>query len=54
MALRITICPPANADTVVLAVPDPGNLAFLPAYLANATGADLEEGVELKLRKPEM
>jgi NitT/TauT family transport system substrate-binding protein len=50
LALCMTLLAPAQAETIVLAVPGPGNLAFLPAYLAKAIGADLEEGLELKLR----
>jgi len=40
----------AHAQTVVLAVPGPGNLSFLPVYLAKAIEADHAEGLDLKLR----
>lgn len=38
------------AETVVLAVPGPGSLSYLPVYLAKAIAADQAEGLELKLR----
>lgn len=41
---------PAHAETITLSVPGPGNMAFLPVYLAKAIGADHDEGLELKLR----
>jgi len=50
LSLWIASLAPARAETIVLAVPGPGNLAFLPVYLAKAINADLEEGLELKLR----
>ena len=40
----------AHAETIVLAVPGPGSLSYLPVYLAKAIGADQTEGLELKLR----
>jgi NitT/TauT family transport system substrate-binding protein len=40
----------ATAETVVLAVPGPGTLSYLPVYLAKAISADRAEGLELKLR----
>ncbi len=46
MALSVT----AHAESVVLAVPGPGPLSYLPIYLAKAIGADRDEGLELKLR----
>ncbi len=39
----------ACAETVVLAVPGPGTLSYLPVYLARAIAADKAEGLELKL-----
>jgi len=38
------------AQTIIMAVPGPGSLAFLPAYLAKAIGADKAEGIDLRLR----
>ncbi len=38
------------AETVVLAVPGPGSLSYLPVYLAKAIAADQAEGLDLKLR----
>jgi len=40
----------AHAETIVLAVPGPGTLSYLPVYLAKAIAADQAEGLELKLR----
>jgi len=40
----------AHAETVVLAVPGPGSVSYLPVYLAKAIDADDAEGLELKLR----
>ncbi len=40
----------AFSETVVLAVPGPGSMTYLPVYLAKAIGADKAEGLELKLR----
>lgn len=40
----------AQAETIVLAVPGPGTLSYLPVYLAKAIAADQAEGLELKLR----
>jgi NitT/TauT family transport system substrate-binding protein len=39
-----------NAETIVLSVPGPGSLVYLPVQLAKAIGADQAEGFELKLR----
>lgn len=39
-----------HAETIVLAVPGPGTLTYLPVYLAKAIAADQAEGLELKLR----
>jgi NitT/TauT family transport system substrate-binding protein len=39
-----------HAETIVLAVPGPGTLSYMPVYLARAIAADTAEGVELKLR----
>ena len=38
------------AETIVLSVPGPGSLVYLPVQLAKAIGADQAEGIELKLR----
>jgi ABC-type nitrate/sulfonate/bicarbonate transport system substrate-binding protein len=37
-------------EEIVLAVPGPGSLVYLPVQLAQAIGADRAEGIELKLR----
>lgn len=50
LALCMSLFSAAHAQTIVLAVPGPGSLAFLPAYLAKAIEADHAEGLELKLR----
>ena len=50
LALWMTLSAAAHAETIVLAVPGPGTLAFLPVYLAKAIEADKAEGLELKLR----
>ena len=50
LALWMTLSAAAQAETIVLAVPGPGSLAFLPVYLAKAIEADHEQGLELKLR----
>lgn len=39
-----------HAETVLLAVPGPGTLSYLPVYLAKAIAADQAEGLDLKLR----
>lgn len=49
-AISATFSAPINAETVVLAVPGPGSLTYLPVYLAKAIAADQSEGLELKLR----
>ena len=48
--LLATLATSALAETVVLAVPGPGSLSYLPVYLAKALAADKAEGLELKLR----
>ena len=48
LALWMTLSAAAQAETIVLAVPGPGSLAFLPVYLAKAIEADHEQGLELK------
>ena len=48
--LPATLATSAFAETVVLAVPGPGSLSYLPVYLAKALAADKAEGLELKLR----
>lgn len=51
MFVAMTICSVSIfAETVVLAVPGPGSLSYLPVYLAKAIAADQSEGLELKLR----
>ncbi len=50
LTLWMILLAPARGETIVLAVPGPGNLAFLPVYLAKAIAADQAEGLELKLR----
>lgn len=50
LALWMVLSTTAHAESVVLAVPGPGPLSYLPIYLAKAIGADLDEGLELKLR----
>ncbi|MGB8078781.1 MAG: ABC transporter substrate-binding protein, partial [Gallionella sp.] len=50
LVLWMSLCAVAHAETIVLAVPGPGTLSYLPVYLAKAIGADQTEGLELKLR----
>jgi NitT/TauT family transport system substrate-binding protein len=50
LALWMALSATAQAETIVLAVPGPGPLSYLPVYLAKAIGADRDEGIELKLR----
>lgn len=50
LALWVSLCASAHAETIVLAVPGPGSMAFLPAYLAKAIAADQDEGLEFQLR----
>jgi NitT/TauT family transport system substrate-binding protein len=50
LALWMALSATAQAETVVLSVPGPGPLSYLPIYLAKAIGADHDEGLELKLR----
>jgi len=50
LVLWMSLSPAAHAETIVLAVPGPGTLSYLPIYLAKAIGADQTEGLELKLR----
>jgi NitT/TauT family transport system substrate-binding protein len=50
LALWMTTFAPVQAETIVLAVPGPGTLSYLPVYLAKAIEADQAEGLELKLR----
>lgn len=38
------------AETVVLSVPGPGTLSYLPVYLAKSIAADQAEGLDLQLR----
>lgn len=41
---------PCRAETIVLSVPGPGSLVYMPVQLAKAIGADRAEGLDLKLR----
>lgn len=50
LALWITLTATAYAETIVLAVPGPGTLSYLPVFLAKAIAADRDEGIVLKLR----
>jgi NitT/TauT family transport system substrate-binding protein len=50
LALWMSLAAAAAAETVVLAVPGPGTLSYLPVYLAKALAADRAEGIDLKLR----
>lgn len=48
--LLLVISTVVQAESVVLAVPGPGSLSYLPVYLAKAIAADKAEGLDLKLR----
>ncbi len=50
LALYLSSCALVHAETIVLAVPGPGSLSYLPVYLAKAIAADQAEGLNLKLR----
>lgn len=50
LVLWISLFAAADAETVVMAVPGPGTLSYLPVYLAKAIAADRAEGLNLKLR----
>jgi NitT/TauT family transport system substrate-binding protein len=50
LVLWMSLSPAAHAESIVLAVPGPGTVSYLPIYLAKAIGADQTEGLELKLR----
>jgi NitT/TauT family transport system substrate-binding protein len=50
LVLWMSLFPAAHAETIVMAVPGPGTLSYLPIYLAKAIAADHTEGIELKLR----
>lgn len=50
LALSFWLAATGRAETVVLAVPGPGTLSYLPVYLAKAIAADRDEGIELRLR----
>lgn len=49
LALWMTLSAPAQAEFIVLAVPGPGSLTYLPVYLAKALAADEAEGLQVKL-----
>ncbi|MGC2047840.1 MAG: hypothetical protein WA635_04435 [Gallionella sp.] len=40
LVLWMTLFASAQAETIVLAVPGPGTLSYLPVYLAKAIAAD--------------
>ena len=50
VAIWISLPTPAQAESIVLAVPGPGTLSYLPVYLAKAIAADEAEGLQVKLR----
>lgn len=50
IVLCVALSTPCLAETIVLAVPGPGSLSYLPVYLAKAIAADQAEGLDLKLR----
>lgn len=50
LALWMALSATAHAESIILAVPGPGPLSYLPVYLVKAIGADHDEGIELKLR----
>jgi NitT/TauT family transport system substrate-binding protein len=50
LALWMSLSAVTHAETIVLDVPGPGSLAYVPVYLAKAIEADQAEGAELKLR----
>jgi NitT/TauT family transport system substrate-binding protein len=50
LALWMSLIAAAQAETIVMAVPGPGTLSYLPVYIAKVIAADQAEGIELKLR----
>jgi NitT/TauT family transport system substrate-binding protein len=46
----LLLVPISYAETIVLSVPGPGSLVYMPVQLAKAIEADRAEGLELKLR----
>ncbi|MEO8343203.1 MAG: ABC transporter substrate-binding protein [Gallionella sp.] len=50
LALGMPLFAAAQDEPIVLAVPGPGSLAFLPVHLAKAIAADRDQGLALKLR----
>lgn len=46
----LALCTGARAETVMLSVPGPGSLVYLPVQLAVAIEADRAEGLELQLK----
>jgi NitT/TauT family transport system substrate-binding protein len=50
LVLWMSLSAAAHAEIIVLAVPGPGSLSYLPVYIAKAIAADQAEGLELKLR----
>jgi NitT/TauT family transport system substrate-binding protein len=50
ISLLLIVMSTVQAESIVLAVPGPGSLSYLPVYLAKALAADKAEGLELKLR----
>jgi NitT/TauT family transport system substrate-binding protein len=50
VAIVLCISSVSYGETIVMSVPGPGSLVYLPVQLAKAIGADQAEGFELKLR----
>jgi NitT/TauT family transport system substrate-binding protein len=50
MAMLLMLSNFSLAETIVLSVPGPGSLVYMPVQLAKAIGTDHAEGLELKLR----
>ncbi len=50
VAMALSLAGISHAETVMLSVPGPGSLVYLPVQLAKAIGADQAEGLDLKLR----
>ena len=50
VSLLLIVTTAVQAESIVVAVPGPGSLSYLPVYLAKAIAADKIEGLDLKLR----
>jgi ABC-type nitrate/sulfonate/bicarbonate transport system substrate-binding protein len=50
LSLLVSVGNAFALESIVLAVPGPGSLVYLPVQLAQAIGADRAEGLDLKLR----